>query len=177
MHNYCGFFSRLFFSLKIGVLLNFFHKNNLLFSVNENAYRKSYPYSPYYALPLWETLECSTVVSRSQRTFWRWEQSAKVKLKNGSRSSNPAIQTSQMKKEEADHKISTTRHFWQPWKRTKAWQAKCWPKSSMWTFIRPSFVVWKSSEKYRNWPDGFPQIINYMSREKRNSRNHNKNNW
>ena len=29
VHNYCGFFLRLFFSLKIAALFNFFHKNNL----------------------------------------------------------------------------------------------------------------------------------------------------
>ena len=37
------------------------------------------------------------------------EQSPKANLKNGSRSSNRAIQTSKMKKEEVDHQISTTR--------------------------------------------------------------------
>ena len=37
------------------------------------------------------------------------EQSAKAKLKNGSRSSNRVIQTSKMKKEEVDHQISTIR--------------------------------------------------------------------
>ena len=62
LHNYCDFF-RDFFSLKIGVLVNFFHKNYLLFSVNENAYRKSYPNSPYYALALRVSTECSRVIS------------------------------------------------------------------------------------------------------------------
>ena len=66
-----AFFFRLFLFLKIVVFFNYFHWNNLLFSDNVNAYRKSYPYSPYYALPLRERLECSSVISRSQPTFWR----------------------------------------------------------------------------------------------------------
>ena len=56
------------------------------------------------------------------------EQQAKAKLNGGS---NRAIQTSQMKNEEVGHQISATRHFWQPWKRTKAGQPECWPKTSM----------------------------------------------
>lgn len=46
-------YRRFFFFYKnwtFRLLIFFFpHKNNPLFSVNENAYRKSYPYSPYYA--------------------------------------------------------------------------------------------------------------------------------
>lgn len=39
-----------------------------------------------------------------------------AKLKAGSRCLYSAIQTLQAMKEKVDHKISTTRHFWQPWK-------------------------------------------------------------
>ena len=72
----------IFFSLKIGNLFNFFHKYILLFSVNENAYRKSYPYLPYYALPLRERLKYSSHLAISTN-FLVKEQSAKAKLKNG----------------------------------------------------------------------------------------------
>ena len=64
--------------------------------------------------------------------------------------SNLIIQTSQMKKVEVDHQIG---NFWQPRKRTKAWQPECWPKSSIWT-IQPPFADSKSSEKYGNWLNG-----------------------
>ena len=90
--------------------------------------------------------------------FLTKEQSAKAKLRDGSRNSNRAKQTSQMKKEEVDHQISTIRHFWQLWKRTKAWQPECWPKTWIW-IIRPPFVVSKSSEKYRNWLNGSSRTL------------------
>ena len=64
VHNYCGFL-RYFFFFRLAFCLIFFHKNNPLFSVSENVYQKLYPYSPYYALPLRERLECNTVISRS----------------------------------------------------------------------------------------------------------------
>ena len=102
--------------------------------------KKSYPYPPYHVLLFRESLGGSTVISRSQRTCWRRNNQRKPSWKMVQE-----VQTSQMKKEEVDHKISATRHLWQPWKRTKAWHSECWPRRSMWT-IRPSFVVPKCME-------------------------------
>ena len=56
VHNYWGFFRDLFFFFKNWRFVNSFHKNNLLFSVSENVYRKSYPYPPYYALPFAQSI-------------------------------------------------------------------------------------------------------------------------
>ena len=81
---WCIIIAIFFFSLKIGVLFNFFHTNNLLFTVNENAYRKSYPYSPYYAL---STTSRKVRMQHSHfaisTNFLAKEQSVKAKLKDG----------------------------------------------------------------------------------------------
>ena len=73
--------------------------------------------------------------------------SVKAKLKNASRSSNRAIQTSQIKR--------STIKFRRPGTFGSRWLPESWSKTSMWT-IRPSFVLSKSSEKYGNWLDGSP---------------------
>ena len=83
----------------------FFHQNNLLFVVNENEYRKFT--SAYYALEKgWNAAQsfCDLNELFGEGT---------ISKSQVERSSNRAMQTSQMKKEEEDHQISTIMHFWQ----------------------------------------------------------------
>ena len=80
MHNFAAFF-RDFFSLKIGVFINFFHKNNLFFSVNGNVYRKSNPYSPILCSTTSRKVGMQLSHFAISTNFLANEQSAKAKLK------------------------------------------------------------------------------------------------
>ena len=120
-----------------------FYNNNPIFSDSENVYLKSYPYSPYCALPLRKKFEWK---SWFQQTYW-WKN-------NRHKPSWKLVQEVQIRryKPRRWRNRSMNRHFWQLKKRKKAWQREYWPKTYMST-VRPSFVVSKRSEKYGNLLD------------------------